>query len=405
MRSCRWYYSCCLAVLVSVSVTACQIVPITDRSKTVSSSNENNKLARTPLTITQASSTRTAGEPDGPSLYYIAPNGSDSADGSAAHPWVTIQHAADSVGAGVTVHVAPGNYPGAIVSRTSGTAAARIRFVSDTRWGAKIRTTGAYTTWENRGDYVDIVGFDVTGDGYLGILNLASYVRLIGNHVHDIPAPGCASNGGAGINNGDYSAHDSDIIGNVVHDIGDVSQVCNRVHGIYHSNLRGRIWNNISFRNQGWGIHTWHAPVDVVISNNLVFENGEGGIVVGAGDSSGGVTADGFIVSNNIVIYNNAYGIMEFGQTGTNNRYLNNLVYGHINRGFQLQNGNVDSGTLTVDPRLVNYQPDGSGDYHPSSASPAIDAGTSIGAPQEDIEEVARPQGAALDIGPFERKP
>ena len=43
--------------------------------------------------------------------------------------------------------------------------------------------------------------------------------------------------------------------------------------------------NNIVYRTSGWGIHLWHAPYHrLTIANNLVFNNANGGIVVGAGD-------------------------------------------------------------------------------------------------------------------------
>jgi hypothetical protein len=285
----------------------------------------------------------------------------------------------------------------------SGTASARIRYVSDTKWGAKIVSKGPRTAWYNYGNYVDIEGFDVTGDGAGGIWNYASFVRIIGNHVHNISGPAnCAtsSGGGAGIDNSGYSASDNDIIGNLVHDVGIVNcgVTSSKVHGIYHSNLRGHIWNNISYNNSGYGIHTWHAPKQVIISNNLAFGNGASGLVVGAGDSPGGVTADGFVVTNNIFINNRQYGIIEEGVTGTN-VYKNNLVYGNTKGVIILQNGNTHQNTLTVDPKFVNFRSDGSGDYHVLAASPTINAGTSQGMPTTDFDGLLR-MGSAC-IGPF----
>jgi pectate disaccharide-lyase len=151
------------------------------------------------------------------------------------------------------------------------------------------------------------------------------------------------------------------------------------------------------------GIHLWHAANATIVSNNLVFENRTGGIVIGAGDEPGGVVDDNTIVSNNIVVYNYVHaGIAEYGETGTHNRYLNNLVYANPAGAFRLLNGNKVSGTLTVDPQFVNWQPNGSGDYHLESTSPAIGAGTSTGAPSVDIVGTARPQGNRWDIGPYE---
>jgi len=339
--------------------------------------------------------------------FYVAPGGSDSADGSTGHPWATIQHAADSIAPGDTVHVAPGQYRAAVVTRTSGEATHRIRFISDDHWGAHIQTTGSDFSWTNHGDYVDIQGFDITGDGRIGILNLASHVQIVGNHVHDIPAINTGRNGGAGIDNANYSAHDSDIIGNVVNKIGtiDPAKPNNSIHGIYIANLGGHVWNNIVYRCQAYGIHAWHAARNATIANNLVFENGVGGIIVGAGDSPGGIIADNFVISNNIVINNYGYGILEEGRTGTHNRYLNNLVYGNKSGAFTLQNGNVDRETVVADPKLINYQSDGTGDYHLSAQSRCIKAGTSQGAPTRDYDGVHRPKGSGFDIGPFEWVP
>jgi hypothetical protein len=298
----------------------------------------------------------------------------------------------------MVVHVAPGNY-GAVNSQASGTASARIRFISDVKWGAKLQQAGGYAVWNNAGSYVDIMGFDITGTVAVGISNDGSFVRMIGNHVHNIPAP-CNSNGGAGILNDSYTSTDNDIIGNVVHDIGDPAHSCPTTQGIYHSDNRGHILNNISYRNSAWGIQLWHAAANVVIANNLVFANGEGGIVVGDGDAPGGWVDDNTIVTNNI-IRNNPTGIAEQGVTGTHNQYVNNLIWQN-GQGIVLQNGLHDVGTISADPLLVNYQPDGSGDYHLQSTSPAINSGTTQGMPSIDFDGAPRPVGSGPDIGPYE---
>ena len=62
--------------------------------------------------------------------------------------------------------------------------------------------------------------------------------------------------------------------------------------------------------------------------------------------------------------------------------------------------GNTASGTITSDAQFVNYQQNGSGDYHLKSTSPAIDAGTSVGAPSTDFDGNPRPQGKNYVIGP-----
>jgi hypothetical protein len=353
----------------------------------------------TPPTVASSAPSTTA--------FYVSPAGSDAANGRANAPWATIQHAADAARPGTIVHVAPGTYIGAIKTATSGTAAARITFLSDTKWGARIIAPNSDSVWENRGDYVDIEGFDITGDGRLGILNLSSFVRIMGNHVHDIPAK-CSSNGGAGIDNANYGASDNDIIGNLVHDIGATLAVkCGTVQGIYHSNLRGHIVNNIVYRAWAYGIHLWHAPKDVIIANNLVFQNGEAGILIGAGDAPGGAVASGMIVVNNMILNNpssswgNGQAIVESGLTGTDNKYIKNLIWNN-KQGIVLQNGFGAVGTISADPQLVNYQADGSGNYHLSSSSPAIAAGTLMGVPRIDFDGRIRPTTTPPDIGPYQ---
>lgn len=348
--------------------------------------------------------------------YYVSPNGNDSGDGSAGNPWRTLSRADASVRPGDTVHVAVGPYNmdtengGRLKTTASGTASARIRWISDQKWGAKLHSsqTGNSAVWWNQGNYVDIQGFDLSGSGALGIYNEGSYTRMIANHVHDVLAPGCPAAGGGGILDGNYSATGDDMIGNWVHDIGQYDYPCQRVHGIYHANQGGHIYNNVTFHNGGWGIHLWHAATNVTISNNTVFGNGYGGMLIGAvsGEFPGGSGVnDNTLVTNNIVFRNGlrsdaqGYGIEEYGDIGHNNRYINNLVSQNGPADFNLTNGT--QGTINANPMFNNYQDNGSGDYHLQAASPAIGAGTAQGQPSMDYDNAPRPQGGD-DLGAYQ---
>lgn len=283
--------------------------------------------------------------------FYVAPSGSDRANGSKKHPWKTLARATERVMPGTTVHVMAGTYnlDGEFKTEASGVPGYRIRYVSEEKWGAKLRSSksGNSSVWWNQGSYVDIEGFDISGNGALGIYNTGSFTRIIGNHVHDIPAPGCPSNGGAGIHDGNYTASDDEIIGNTVHDIGDPRALCMRVHGIYHANLRGKIAGNIVYHNQGWGIHLWHAASDVTVVDNEVYDNSYGGIVIGADAAdfpSHFGSNDNSIVSNNKVYHNGllegaqGFGIEEYGSVGYHNRYENNIVYDNRPADWNLKN-------------------------------------------------------------------
>jgi len=283
--------------------------------------------------------------------FYVSPSGNDHADGSKKHPWRSLEKAAARVMPGTTIHVMPGIYDSNSEFKTgaSGIPGYRIRYVSDEKWGAKLRSskTGNSAVWWNQGSYVDIEGFDISGSGSLGIYNTGSFTRVIGNHVHDIPAFGCPANGGAGIDNGNFAATDNDVTGNTVHDIGDPRVLCMRVHGIYHSTLRGNITDNITYHNQGWGIHLWHAASGVTIAGNEVFDNSYGGIIIGAdaadfpgrfGSNDNSIVKSNKVYRNGLLDGARGYGIEEYGAVGDHNRFESNIVYENRPADWNLRN-------------------------------------------------------------------
>lgn len=338
--------------------------------------------------------------------FYVAPTGSDSNNGSAAHPWATITHAAAMIGAGATVHVAPGTYTGYITTRASGTSSARITYISDVQWGAKIIGNRVdHSSWHNYGNYVDIMGFELTSVGRIGLYNDGSYVRYIGNHVHDIAGPTSATCdlGGAGIMHGNYSATHDEMIGNFVHDVGLVNSAqCPgyvTVHGLYHANARGQIVNNLVIHARDYGIHLYHAATSVVVSSNTSLKNGASGLVVG---NSNGGSDNNTVVTNNIFADNSDYGFRDdSGTTGPDNKYDNNLTFNNGDGNYVVTGGTV-SGNITSDPEFVKYTGTALGNYQLRATSPAIDAGTTLNAPSIDFDGGKRPVGKGYDVGCFE---
>ena len=356
----------------------------------------------TPTPTPRPTATPKPTPPDPGRSFYVAPGGSNSADGSAQHPWATIQHAADAVAAGDTVHVAAGQYniTSSITTNTSGTANAPIKFISDTPWGSKIYGTGVNNyLWFNNGDYNIVQGFEITGDSNAmgGIYNYASYCLYQGNYVHDILANNPGGNGGSGLDSGGYTSSYNSYVGNVIGNIGVKGQA-HTVQGIYMANPYGVVVNNIVYNVQSYDICLWHAATNVTIANNLIWGSGDGGILVGANST----TADYSIVTNNISINNPGSGIREYGQVGTHNTYSNNVTYGNSSGDYTMLVG-VPQNKITANAQFVNYKADGSGDYHLSAGSPCIDSGTSQGAPTTDYDGVPRPQGTGFDVGPYEQ--
>jgi len=357
--------------------------------------------------------------------FYISPYGSDSNSGTKAAPFLTFKKADSVVQAGATVYVLPGTYNGYTAQNTiriaaSGAKSARIRWIAETKWAARIvghvnPANGLGWGIVIAGDYVDLVGFDVTSNANMGVWVLGTHVRVIGNHVHDIPGqPGCSSYGASGVEQGNYSGGYMEVIANVVHNVGAGGPgSCNKHQGIYLAAPSDTAVNNISYHNASKGIGTWHAATHNTISNNTVFDN-DVGILVGAGDSPCYRTcsADNMVVSNNIMYHNKTIGFWQYSKTGRHNIYTNNLAFANSVQNVLLQGacGNAAVATcnsfhkaVIADPQFVN--PTGNfftGDYHLKGISPALKAGTVVGAPPTDLEGKSRAAGFAPDLGAYQ---
>jgi len=344
--------------------------------------------------------------------YYVAPNGSDTAAGTKAAPFKTLARAAKAATrASTTVWVAPGSYAGGFKTTASGTAAGRIYWVSTTKWGAKIVPPANSTNnsaWDNRGNYVSIIGFDVDGSKLgagtkwvHGIYTGGSYNIIDGNHVHHMATTiPCNSAGGSAIGvDSYYKGVKGDVINNVVNDIGPAG--CTYVQGIYHS-TSGTIKNNVVYRVGSAAIHLWHDATDVQIVNNTV-SSSVFGIIVGGGDfyfTKAG--ANNVHVHNNIV-YDNTYGISEQGTTGKGNTYKNNLVTKNTKYAFQLRNGLTHTGTISSEPLFVGYSRTATlPNFKLAAGSPAIGRGLGTYAPASDIDGKARSAATGFDLGAYQ---
>jgi hypothetical protein len=344
--------------------------------------------------------------------YYVSPTGSDTAAGTKAAPFKTLARAAKAATrAGTTVWVAPGTYAGGIRTTASGTSSARIYWVSTTKWGAKIvppASSSNNNAWDNRGNYVSIVGFNIDGTNSgsgtkwtHGIYTGGSYTMIADNHIHHIAKTvSCTSAGGSAIGvDSYYNGVMGDVVSNVVNDIGPTG--CSYVQGIYVS-TSGTIKNNLVYRVAGAAIHLWHDATNVKITNNTVTTSSFG-MVVGGGDfyhSTAG--ANNVFVANNIV-YDNKYGISEQGKTGTANQYKNNLVYKNTTYNISLRNGLVATATVSSDPLLKAYSRTATTpDFHLSTSSPAIGRGIATNAYPTDLDGKPRNSTTGYDIGAYQ---
>ncbi len=350
--------------------------------------------------------------------YYVGPNGSDSAVGSATSPFATIKHAQTVVGPGGTVIVLDGTYSGDITLTTSGTSGHPITYMAQHKWQAKLVGTGTgdgSVVVGLTGGYIRVENFDITGSDANGIIlatgntvgSTASYNQAIGNRVHDLTNMPCSSNSGSGISTGggsDYLgvSHD-DIIGNLVVNMQAGSGCSSGPYpaGIYIQTPNDMAANNVVI-NAGYGLETWHNANHDTIYGNTIINSPHGGFIIGAGDApSGAAPAVGTLVENNISV-GNLDGFIEEGPT-YNNTYIDNLVW--QDRGCTPSNCTNSpaavSGTVSADPKFVNNIGTASGSYTLQAGSPAIGAGRALAGVLADFAGNPRPQSGSTDIGAY----
>jgi hypothetical protein len=337
--------------------------------------------------------------------YYVAPTGSDSAAGTQAAPFKTLARAAQAATrAGTTVWVAPGTYTGGVKTTASGTASARIYWVSTTKWGAKVIPGSTANIWDNRGNYVSIIGFDFDGSSKPtvthGVYTGGSYTMIQDNHVHNIAnGATCNSAGGSAIGTDSYYYGVwNDVVSNTVNDIGPAG--CKYIQGIYVS-TSGSVKNNLVYRVGEAAIHLWHDANHVTITNNTVTTS-HYGLIVGGGDFYHTSAGDDYTVVNNNIFVDNGYGISEQGTTGVHNSYSNNLMYGNTSN-ISLRNGLTAKNTVSSSPLFVSYSKTmTTPNYLISLSSPAVARGIASGAYPTDIVSKPRNATTGYDIGAYQ---
>lgn len=187
--------------------------------------------------------------------------------------------------------------------------------------------------------------------------------------------------------------------------------------------VRNEIISNQIFNNGlGGGIYLVNDnQLSAQIINNLVVKNGSGYLLGGTNDDSdgGGIAFIDNGISelslfNNTVTdnYTNSAIYIESSSGNTQVAFTNDIVYANKHKDLfnKLNAASIsvsysdigitygsysDKGSnINVDPLFV-----GNGDYHLTGSSPCIDVGTSELAPENDIDEDIRPQGAGYDMG------
>ncbi len=138
---------------------------------------------------------------------------------------------------------------------------------------------------------------------------------------------------------------------------------------------------------------------NIEVINNNIYNNGGSALGGGGGIRIGQWPSphiNGLVIRNNIVSQNYEYQIVHDPNVNHANIVIdNNLIDGY--KGYI--NEVLGTNYLTGNPLFVNAN---NGDFHLQSTSPAIDKGSSVGAPNMDFDGKSRPRGASYDIGAIE---
>jgi len=230
--------------------------------------------------------------------YYVSTTGNDNNSGTATAPWLTIQHAANTVKAGATVYVLGGVYHESVNFPTSGTASAPITFRSYPGEAAVIDGTGV--------SCCSSVGEG--GNEIQGLINIVnqSYVAISGFEIRDYTT-----------SNEDYTPSGVWITGSGT----GIQILNNRVHNI---TTKAEASGN-AFGISVYG--TSKIPItQLVINGNEVYDLRTG--------SSESVNVDGnvthFKITNNLVHDNDNIGIDAIGYEGVGPVGYDEAMYGEI---------------------------------------------------------------------------
>src|SRR5580658_9333435 len=135
------------------------------------------------------------------STFYVSKSGSNSNSGSYTAPWLTIQHAANTVTAGATVYVETGVHNESVNFPNSGTSSNPITFANYPGETATIDGTGLTVSGTQglinivNGSYITINGFQIQNyttskaaatPAGIWITGSGTGVKILNNQVHNI---------------------------------------------------------------------------------------------------------------------------------------------------------------------------------------------------------------------------
>ncbi len=235
---------------------------------------------------------------------------------------------------------------------------------------------------------ISLSGADSNGGANGGGLALSEGTyTLSGNHIEDNVAfrDGEDAAGGAiDINQGTVQMSQNQVLDNWTTGSGDSGAPA---VWVWKGTLTS-INDVIAYNTGGLGTGTDNPgePATATVINDTFYENGERGIEANDAAST--------IMVTNTIIYSHSGEGLRLNDPASTLIGNYNLLSNTTNYDTGVTAGAND--ITDVDPLFLKP---GSNDFHLQATSPAIDGGTSTGAPTVDFEDDTRPSGAGVDIG------
>jgi parallel beta-helix repeat protein len=364
--------------------------------------------------------------------YYVAPSGDDDAAGTEAQPFQTLHQGASVLTPGDTLLVRAGTYAEEFYNDIPGGTSWSEPVTLAAYPGEQpviqpaVGATRVFTFASASVSYVVIRGFvlDATNTQVDAIKitwgssdGASHHIRIQDCEVFGAPGQGI-------LLTGDDTQGGLDVTGNEfvnldVHDNGTTDFD----HGFYISTAGNLVEGCSVHANAGWGIHVYNGSANDadanIIRNNQSHDNaaaGERGVGIGIYSGSGNLAYNNLIWGNksgiavdysatdsgvyNNVVFDNLEGGVVIGQESTGAIVRNNAIW-------QNGSGIADSGSGTVqDHNLVDSDPGvvdvANHDFRPTATSPLVDQSVAIAEVTADFDGVVRPQGDTYDIGAYE---
>jgi hypothetical protein len=295
--------------------------------------------------------------------FFVSTSGSDSHAGTQQQPWLTLQHAVDTISPGDTIQVLAGTYAGCRIGISGSDKAPKILQAAP---GAQVLINKPGKSNKHNSiievelfdstvtDWV-ISGFEVANSPKYGIdVRVTERITVQQNHVHNSALTGI------------FTAFSNHVL------IQNNETDHNGEHGIYQSNssVYPTIHGNNSHNNASAGIHMngdiSEQPGNglvqfATVENNTIWENGTSG--------ASGINCDGVddsIFRNNLLYNNHASGISLYAIDGahgsSNNKVYNNTIVMAANSRFVINIPNDGGGKAPPVGNVVEnnilYTPD-----------------------------------------------